>query len=99
MLIVAPTGVLIHSFKAKLPDMDGVENISIDTIQGVLNYKRLGADSKVRWSPPSALRKYDLIFCDEGSQYDDLEWSRLFTCTREQPHKPFTAVVADFKQL
>ena len=36
---------------------------------------------------------------DEGSQYDDREWTRLFQSIREQPHEPFTAVVADFSQL
>jgi hypothetical protein len=32
VLIVCPTGQLVHSFKAALPEFDGVENISIDTI-------------------------------------------------------------------
>ena len=68
-------------------------------IEGVLNYKRSGKDSKVVWTPPSALRKIDLILCDEGSQYEDQEWDRFFQCIREQPHKPFTVLVADFKQL
>ena len=61
--------------------------------------KRKGADFKVKWTPPSALQKIDLILCDEGSQYEDTEWERLFTIIREQPHKPFTVVVADFQQL
>ena len=99
VLIVCPTGNLVHSSKAQLPDVDGIENISIDTIHGVLNYKRPGQDGKVRWAPPSALRKMDLILCDEGSQYDDQEWKRLYQCIREQPHKPYTCVVADFQQL
>jgi hypothetical protein len=64
-----------------------------------LNYKRPGKDSQVRWSPPSALRRVDLILFDEGSQYDDPEWSRSYTCIREQPHLPYVAVVADFQQL
>ncbi len=49
--------------------------------------------------PPSALRRIDLILCDEASQYEDREWSRLFTSIKEQPHKPFTGLVADFQQL
>ena len=68
VLIVCPTGNLVHQYKSKLPDRDGIENIRVDTIQGVLNYKRPGADSKVTWSPPSALRRIDLILFDEGSQ-------------------------------
>ena len=99
VLIVCPTGQLVHSFKSQLPDVDGVENIRVDTIHGVLNYKRPGKDSQVRWTPPSALRKIDLILVDEASQYDDKEWTRFFTSVREQPHIPFTVVVADFQQL
>ena len=70
--------MLVNAFKSKLPEVSGIENISVDTFHGVLNYKRPGADSKLSWSPPTALRQYDLILCDEGSQYDDPEWERLF---------------------
>ena len=99
VLIVCPTGQLVHSFKAQLPDVDGIENISIDTIQGVLDYQRPGKDRQVRWAPPTALRRYDLILVDEASQYDDREWDRFFTSVREQPHLPYCVVVADFQQL
>ena len=57
VLIVCPTGQLVCSFKAALPDVDGIENIQVDTIAGVLKYQRPGQDGKVKWSPPSALRK------------------------------------------
>jgi len=99
VLIICPTGVLVHAFKSRLPDVEGVERISVDTIHGVLNYKRPGPDSKVAWSPPTALRQYDLILMDEGSQYADLEWDRLFRSIKEQPHMPFLGVVADFQQI
>ena len=99
VLIICPTGVLVHAFKSKLPEVEGVERITVDTIHGVLNYKRPGPDSKVAWSPPSALRKFDLICMDEGSQYADQEWKRLFTCIKEQPHLPFLFLVADFQQI
>ena len=99
ILIICPTGQLVHSFKAQLPDCDGIENIQIDTIHGVLKYKRPGADGKVYWAPPSALRKVDLILIDEGSQYDDREFVRLYQCIKEQPHSPYTALVADSKQI
>ena len=99
VLIICPTGFLVHQYKSRLPDIDGVENISIDTIQGVLKYKRSGRDSKVVWSPPSALRRVEVILIDEGSQYEDQEWRRLYTSIAEQPHRPFTGVVSDFQQL
>ena len=99
VLIVAPTGQLVHALKTQLPDFDGVENIEINTIHGVLQYKRPGADSKVKWYPPSALRRVDLILIDEASQYDDKEWVRLFQCIKEQPQSPFLAASADFQQL
>ena len=99
VLIVCPTGQLVHALKAQLPDVEGIENIEINTIHGVLQYKRPGPDSKVKWSPPSALRRIDLILIDEASQYDDKEWVRLFQCILEQPQSPFTAACADFQQL
>ena len=86
VLIVCPTGYLVHQYKSKLPDIDGIENIRVDAIQGVLNYKRAGADSKVTWTPPSALRGIELILCDEGSQYEDREFERFFQSVQEQPH-------------
>ena len=99
VLIVCPTGQLVHQYKSNLPERDGIDNIRVDTIQGVLNYKRRGADSKVTWAPPSALRRMDLILMDEGSQYEDQEWQRFYSSVKEQPHLPYVAVVADFQQL
>ena len=96
---MCPTGYLVHQYKAGLPEMPCIENIRVDTIQGVLNYKRAGADGKVRWSPPSALRRIDLILMDEASQYEDAEWLRFFQTVMEQPHSPFVGIVADFQQL
>ena len=76
-----------------------MEKVSVDTIQGVLKYKRPGTDSQVAWAPPSALRRIDVLLCDEASQYEDLDWERFWSSVLEQPHKPYTAVVADFQQL
>jgi len=79
-----------------------MENIQVDTIHGVLKYKRPGADTTHKgnaWAPPSALRRIDLILVDEGNQYDDLEWKRFYQSVKEQPHKPMVVVVADFQQL
>lgn len=98
VLIVCPTGALVCSLKEMLPEFDGVERIHIDTIHAVLKYKR-DRDNKVAFVPPSGFRKYEVVLCDEGSQYDDLEWERLFKTVKEQPHSPYCVVTADFQQL
>ena len=97
--IVCPTGALVYSFKSRLPDTPGVENIRVDTIHGVLAYKRPGADGRVQFAPPSALRRIDLFLVDEASQYDDREWENFWKSILEQPHAPFVCVVGDFQQL
>ena len=61
VLIVCPTGTNVYGFTSQLPDLHGVDQIAVDTIQGVLKYKRPGGDSKVTWSPPSALRRIGVI--------------------------------------
>ena len=99
VLIVCPTGQLVHSFKSQLPDVEGIENVQVDTIHGVLGYKRKGADEKVQWAPPSALRRIDVILVDEASQYDNREWTRFAQTVSEQPHLPYVVAVADFQQL
>ena len=99
VLIVCPTGFLVYQYKAKLPDVPGAENIHVDTIQGVLKYKRTGSDSKVQWTPPSILKRFPVMLFDECSQYEDLEWNRMFTGVRELAHKPMCITVADFQQL
>ena len=81
--------------KELLPEFDGVDRIHVDTIHSVLKYKR-DRDNKVDFVPPSGFRKYEAVFCDEASQYEDLEWARLFQTVKEQPHLPYVVVVADF---
>ena len=69
-----------YAVKAMIPEEDGVENIQVDTIHGVLKYKRPGPDTNHKsnaCAPPSALRRIDLILVDEASQYDDREWERF----------------------
>ena len=99
VVVVCPTGQNAHGIKALLPDVEGIERVSVDTIHGLLGYKRPGPDGRVRWAPPSALRRKELLLCDEGSQYADLEWRRFYQSVQEQPHRPFTVVFADFQQL
>ena len=97
VLIVCPTGQNVFLFKSRIPE-ELQEQIRVDTIHGVLAYKR-GKDNNRSWTPPSILRKFDLVLMDEASQYDDLEFSRYIICSTEQPHKPFQVIVADFSQL
>ena len=99
VLIVCPAGTNVYSFKSQIPEFAGAELIGADTIQAVLKYKRPGQDSKVSWTPPSALRRIDVLLCDEASQFADPEWQRFFTSIKEQPHLPYTVVCADFQQL
>ena len=95
-LIVCPIGTNVYVFRSQLREFGGVEQIAVDTIHGVLKYKCPGADSKVTWAPISALRRIDVLLCDEASQYEDLDWERFFKSAKEQPHSPYWAVVADF---
>ena len=74
VLIVCPTGTKVYNFKSQIPEFAGADLIGADTIQGVLKYKRPGQDSKVSFSPPSALRRIDVLLCDEASQFADAEW-------------------------
>ena len=94
-----PPGQLVHSFKSQIPEADHIENIRVDTMHGVLNYKRPEKDGKGRWSSLSALRKIDLVLVDEGSQYADAEFGKFFKAMLEQPHMPYCMIVADFQQL
>ena len=57
VLIVCPTGTLVHSYKSLLPHGDGIENVSMDTIHGVLKYKRLGSDQTANWAT-SVIKRY-----------------------------------------
>ena len=98
VLVVCPTGALVTTLKLQLPEMDGIDRIHIDTVHAVLKYKR-PTEKAVTWTPPSAFRKYEVVLCDEASQYDDREWERLYATIREQPHSPYCVVVADFQQL
>jgi len=99
VLMICPTGQLVYNFKCSLPEMPGIENVVVDTLHGVLKYQRPGSDRKVVWTPPTALRKFDVIFVDEASQYTDTEWDRLYMSVRQLPHAPYMVIVADFQQL
>ena len=61
VLIVCPAGTNVYVFKSQLPEFDGVDKIAVGTIQGILEYKRPAADSKVTWAPPPALYRCDTL--------------------------------------
>ena len=82
VLIVCPTGTNVYGFKSQLPNVAGADLIGIDTLHGVLKYKRPGKDSRVALTPPSALRRIDVLLCDEASQFADLEWQHFFQISR-----------------
>ena len=52
VLIVCPTGQLVHSFKCQLPEVDGIENVQVDTIHGILRYKRKAQMARSRGPRP-----------------------------------------------
>ena len=61
VLIMCPTGTLVHSYRDRVPDHP---DIVIETIHSALVIKRQ-YDSAVQYAPPSRLRRYDLIMIDE----------------------------------
>ena len=95
VLILCPTGILVHAYRDRLGDLVGV---TVETIHSSFQIGRQ-ADQLVRYAPPTRLRRYDLIFIDEGSQIDDYLFSRLFLGFRELPQRPFVVFAADYQQL
>ena len=41
VLIICPTGAQVYGYKSKLPDVDGIENVRVDTMHGVLQYPQV----------------------------------------------------------
>ena len=95
VLILCPTGQLVHSYRQRLPE---TERIKVDTIHAGLRIRR-GEEKLVQHAPPMQLRYFDAIFIDEASQIDDHTCDLLDYAVHELPHNPFIAVSADYKQL
>jgi ATP-dependent exoDNAse (exonuclease V) alpha subunit len=95
VLILCPSGTLVHVYRDRLGDMNGV---TVETIHSAFQIGR-NADKAVKYAPPSRLRRYDLIMLDEASQVDDEVCTRLFIAIRELPQRPFFVISADFQQL
>ena len=95
VLVLCPTGTLVHSYRDKLPES---ERTVVEAIHSGFQICRT-QDAVVQYSPPSRLRRYDLLLLDEASQVADHVTKLLFLAIQELPQKPFVAVAADFQQL
>ena len=95
VLIICPTGALVHGYRARLPDSD---HIVVETIHSAFCIHR-EQDAVVRYSPPTRLWRYELIILDEASQIDDSIAQRLFMAIQELPQRPYVCIAADFAQL
>ena len=95
VLIMCPTGALVHAYRERLPTH---HNIAVETIHSATVIIR-AHDEVVKYSPPSRLRKYDLFIIDEASQIDDPIAERLRMAFAELPHHWLLIVAADYRQL
>jgi hypothetical protein len=78
--------------------MPETSHITVETIHsGFAIYRNY--DKVVEYSPPTRLRRYDLIILDEGSQVDDAITKMLILGIGELPQMPYVVVAADFQQL
>ena len=85
----------MHSYRDRLPASD---RIVVETIHSGFQIVRQ-ADMVVQYSPPSRLRRYDLILLDEASQVEDHVAQKVIVGIRELPQRPMLCVAADFAQL
>jgi hypothetical protein len=95
VLILCPTGMLVHSYRDRLPHS---ERIIAETIHSSFCISRR-ADLLVQYCPPTRLRRYDLILLDEASQVEDHIAQKVVMAIHELPHSPMFVVAADFSQL
>jgi hypothetical protein len=94
VLILCPTGALVHTYRERLPPTD---QIVVETLHSGFSIARK-VDLNT-YSPPGRLRRYDLIFIDEASQITDEIFDCLIVGIRELPQKPFIVVGADYQQV
>ena len=94
VLILCPTGALVHGYKERLPPTD---QIVVETLHSGFSIAR--KVDKNTYSPPGRLRRYDLIFIDEASQIDDAIFECLIVGIRELPQKPLVVIGADYQQV
>ena len=95
VLILCPTGALVHAYKDRLPES---ALITVETIHsGFAIFRKY--DKVVEYNAPTRLRRYGLIIIDEASQIDNDVAALLMVGYKELPQRPFLAVAADFQQL
>jgi hypothetical protein len=94
VLILCPTGALVHAYKERLPPTD---QIVVETLHSGFSIARK-VDMNT-YAPPGRLRRYDLIFIDEASQIGDDIFDCIVVGVRELPQKPFVVVGADYQQV
>ena len=83
VLVLCPTGTLVHSYRDRFPDVD---NIVVETIYSGFAIQRQ-YDKLLDYAPPSRLRRYDLILVDEASQIEDHVATLLLMGIQELPQK------------
>ena len=81
VLVLCPTGTLVHSYRDRFPDVD---NIVVETIHSGFAIQRQ-YDKLVDYAPPSRLRRYDIILVDEASQIEDQVATLLLMGIQELP--------------
>ena len=86
---------MVAAYRDRIPDS---ENITIETIHSAMRIIR-EYDNVVEHCPPSRLRKYDIIFIDEGSQIEPQVWKLMYLAILELPQRPVLCMAADFQQL
>ena len=96
VLILCPTGSLVHSYRDRLPETD---RLAVETVHSGFRISRRADEAAVRYAPPSRLRRYDLFLLDEASQLEDAVAGRLLQGVAELPQRPFFVMAADFQQL
>ena len=94
VLILCPTGTLVHAYKERLPPTD---QIMVETLHNGFSIARK-VDLNT-YAPPGRLRRYDLIFIDEASQIADDIFDCICCGVRQLPRKPCVVVGADFQQV
>jgi len=94
VFIGCPTGVLVSTYKNRMPESD---LITVQTIHS--DFRILRQQDRKTYNPPSTLRHYDVFIFDEVSQLDDALARLLVYTLLQMPNKPLVLWVGDQQQL
>ena len=94
VFIGCPTGVLVSTYKNRMPESDLV---TVQTIHS--GFRILRKQDAKTYNPPSSLRHYDVFIFDEVSQLDDAIARLLIYTLLQMPNKPLVLWVGDQQQL